>query len=541
MSLPTKSDVVDVLREMATLLEYHGESPFKSRAYEGASRALAEETSSLDDLLEQDGRLEQVRGIGKSIAATIREIVTTGTSLQHQDLLAGAPAGLQQLLRVPGLGVKKVRLLHERLGVGSLEELEEACKSGTVELLPGFGSKSVEKLLAGIELQRRHAGLWLYPVAASAADAVVRELRQCESVMRVEVAGSLRRCSEVVHDIDILAASDSPRRVMDVLVSMPGVSEVTGSGKTKTSVILTGGIQVDLRVVTEDEFPAALVYFTGSKSHNTQLRARARKKGLKLNEYGLYGEVDDDTDPGTGKRLEVGEEEDLYRLLGLAYVAPELREGTGEIEAAEEDALPDLVAMDDYRGVLHCHSTWSDGAASIRDVALAARDKLKLEYVAICDHSEVAAYARGVRREDIPRQQEEIDRLNEELGGAGFRIFKGCECDILADGSLDYPDTLLASMDVVVASVHSRFQMGEQEMTARLLRAVANPFTNMLGHPTGRLLLGRAGYAFDVERVLARAAECGTVIEINADPNRLDLDWRWCRRARELGCRFSVI
>jgi DNA polymerase (family X) len=542
VSRPSKSDVVEILGDIGTLLEYHGESPFKSRAYEAASRALADETSSLADLLDHEGALEQVRGIGKSIASVIREIAATGTSAHYQELLEGAPAGLQQLLRVPGLGVKKIRQLHEKLGIGSVEELEEACKSGHVEVLPGFGRKSVEKLLSGIDLQRRNAGQWLYPVALGVADELIEALRSCPAVSCLELAGSLRRCCEIVHDIDLLAVSANPKAVMGRFTALPGIGEVVGSGDTKSSIRLQGGIQADLRVVTQEEFPTALVYFTGSKSHNTQLRARAESLGLKLNEYGLFkrtkGEAD--SDPRTGDKLPLRDEADLYRALGLQFIPPEMREGLDEIDAAHNRRLPDLVRMEDYRGALHCHSTWSDGAASIRDMALAARDALRLEYLAVCDHSEAATYARGVRSSEIPRQHAEIDKLNEELGRADFRILKGCECDILADGSLDYPETLLETMDIVVASVHSRFQMGEQEMTARLLRAVENPYTDVLGHPTGRLLLGRDGYAFDVERVLRRAAERGTAIEINADPNRLDLDWRWCRRAKELGCRFSI-
>jgi DNA polymerase (family 10) len=300
-------------------------------------------------------------------------------------------------------------------------------------------------------------------------------------------------------------------------------------------------MQADLRVVRDVEYPAALQYFTGSKEHNTQLRGRARRLGLRVNEYGVF-RVDPNfkEEPGEANRLPVKNERELYRLLSLAEIPPELREGMGELEAAAQGALPELVTLADYRGVLHCHSTWSDGTASIRDMALAARDIHGLEFIAICDHSEVAAYARGVKRGDIARQQAEIDALNADPTLQGIRVLKSCECDVLADGSLDYPNEILASMDLVVASIHSRFNMTGAEMTNRLLKAIENPYTSILGHISGRILLGREGYELDYEQVFRRAAECRTIIEINCDPHRLDLDWRLCRRAKELGVLFAV-
>jgi DNA polymerase (family 10) len=321
------------------------------------------------------------------------------------------------------------------------------------------------------------------------------------------------------------------------------VEKVIASGETKTSVLLHTGIQADLRVVHDGEFAPALQYFTGSKEHNTALRALALRKGMRLNEYGLFHlpaeGSHDSTAPPDGQPVPLEGEADIYRALGLSPIEPELREGVGEIEAAAAGALPRLVAPGDYRGVLHCHTTWSDGTASIRDMALAALER-GWEYFGVADHSEAAAYAGGVKRDRIPEQHREIEAVNRELAPKGIRVLKGCEADILADGSLDYDEATLSSMEYVVASVHSRFGMGEEEMTRRLVRAVENPHTTILGHISGRLLLEREAYRFDAEAVLARAAECGTLIEINGDPHRLDLDWRLCRRAKDLGVRFSV-
>lgn len=537
----SKSDIAGILRDIAALLEFHDENPFKSRAYENAARALAAEPAALDDLIGEEGRLENIKDIGKSIAKVIRETATTGNSSHLDELRGSTPAGICQLMSIPNLGPKKIRALYEKLGITSAQELEEACKSGAVAQLAGFGEKSGGKILAGIEQTRKFAGQFLYTTALAAAAPLLKTLRACTAVARAETAGSLRRCKEIVRDLDFVASSENPRDVMDYFITLPGVAQVINFGETKTSVLLSSGIQADLRVVAGHEFASALQYFTGSKEHNTQLRGLAKKQGLRANEYGIFHVTDKTGEgPRDGKRVAALDETAFYKSLGLDYIPPELREGMGEIEAAEAHNLPRLITLDDYRGVLHCHSTWSDGAASIRDMALAARDTWRLEYIAICDHSEAAAYARGIKRGDLARQHEEIDRLNKEFRASEFSILKGCECDILTDGSLDYPDEYLDAMDIVVASIHSRFQMSEADMTARLLRAVENPRTDVLGHISGRLLLAREAYPFDAEKVLARAAECDTAIEINGDPQRLDLDWRLCRRAKQLGCRFSI-
>lgn len=557
----TKAQVIASLREIASLLEYHGESVFKVRAYETAAQSLAAEPAPLEDLLAGKGRLTALRGIGKAIAEVIRETAEKGVSAYHLQLREDTPAGLFDLMQVPGLGTKKIRLLYSTLGIATVEDLEREAAAGTLATLPGFGKKTAEKILAGISQMRRFAGQALYHHALAAARPLLEGLRACPAVIRVEPAGSLRRGREVVRDIDFVASSDHPDEVMEAFVGLPGVAEVIARGSTKTSVRLDPGLQADLRVVPDPEYATALHHFTGSREHNIALRARAVSLGIRISEYGLFRDPapapeGTETDSGagaaaataeqarrSGQRIEVRDERELFAALGLDYIPPELREGMGEIEAAARHALPDLVEFADYRGVLHCHSTWSDGKDSIRDLALAARDQWGWEYIAICDHSEAAAYAGGVRRADLARQHAEIDELNEELarsGGRPFRILKGCECDIMPDGSLDYPDEYLLRMDVVVASVHSRFQMPEAEMTARLLKALEHPCTTILGHVSGRLLLGRDPYSFDLEAVLTRAGETGTAVEINCDPARMDLDWRFCRRAKELGVVFAV-
>lgn len=547
-----KARAVAALEKIAQLMEYHGENAFKVRAFLNAAHALEAEAATLDDLASEKGRLEGIKGIGASTAAVIRELANTGGAQLLEELRAAAPPGMDALMAVPHLGPKKIRALHETLGVGTVADLEKALAGGKVEGLPGFGAKTVEKIAAGIATARRNAGRVLYAHAEAAVLPLLEGLRAIPGVLRAETAGSLRRRRETIGDVDLVAASDDPPAVIRRFVALPGIARVEMSGPTRATVILEEGLQADLRVVADSEFAAALQYFTGSKEHNTQLRARARRMGLRVNEYGVFrveggsdGPEDDAApsdrpDARRGTLVATATEADIYGLLGLDFIEPEMREGNGEIDTAAARALPTLVRNGDYRGVLHVHSTWSDGKASIREMALAARDVHQWEYLGICDHSEAAAYASGIRRVDIAAQHAEIDALNAELGGGGFRILRGTECDILADGSLDYPPALLATMDFVVASIHSRFGMAEDEMTRRLLRALDDPHTTILGHMSGRLLLSRDPYRFDAEAVLRRAAETRTIIEINGDPNRLDLDWRLCRQAAEMGVRFAV-
>ncbi|GIX44107.1 MAG: DNA polymerase/3'-5' exonuclease PolX [Candidatus Sumerlaea sp.] len=539
-----KAAIIQLLERIAFLLEYQGANPFKVRAFANAARALQNRPESLEELV-SPGKLEEIEGIGKSIAGVIREAANTGTCKEYEELRQQAPEGFDELIKIPNLGPKKLRALVENLGIRTIADLENACREGRVAKLPGFGLKSEEKLLAGIEQIKRFAGQWLYAEALDYALRIRDTLERLPAAIAVAPAGSLRRCKEIVRDLDFVVASETPEEVIQAFVTHNAVVRILSQGTTKASVLLQNGMQADLRVVDQESFAAALQYFTGSKEHNTTLRARARKMGYRLNEYGLFetpslSSEDEPADPSAGRRLSLASEEELYGALGLQYIEPELREDMGEIEAAEEGKLPTLVRFEDYRGVLHCHSTWSDGRTSIAELAEAAFVEWKWEYLAICDHSQVATYANGVKIDDLRRQHAEIDAINRKLSSRGFRILKGCECDILADGSLDYPDEVLKAMELVVVSVHSRFQMSEEEMTERLLRAIRHPYADILGHVSGRLLLARDAYAVDYQRIFEVAAEWGTIIEINGDPNRLDLDWRLCKRAKEMGIKFAV-
>jgi len=531
-----KKAIANLLEEMAFLLEFHSDNPFKIRAFQNAARAIASAPESLDALLETPGRLEQVKGIGKSIAPIIREYVATGRCQERDELRAKAPRGFDDLIKVPGLGPKKLRALVDQLGVETLDDLERVCRTGEAAQLAGFGQKTVENLLAGITQVRKFSGQWLFPQAWGCAMEIVEALRPLQAVRRIEIAGSLRRRKEIIRDIDILVASDEPDAVTDAFVGHALVDSVIVRGETKTSVRLQNGIQADLRVVTEEAFPSALQYFTGSKEHNTSLRGRARKLGFKLNEYGLFRE-ESAKEEASQKPVRLREEADIYEALGLAFIPPELREDSGEIEAAEKGLLPKLVELRNYRGTLHCHTNWSDGAATLEEMVRHARETWKLSYLGICDHSQSAYYANGLDPKRLEEQRRAIDELNK---GSRFRVLAGTESDILPDGSLDFPDEVLAALDVVVVSIHSQFQMPADEMTRRICRALEHPCADILGHVSGRLLLSREAYAFDLEAVLDTAARCRTIIEINGDPHRLDLDWRYCRAARERGIRFAV-
>jgi DNA polymerase (family 10) len=520
-------EVGQALDRFGVLLELAGENPFKVRAVSNAARLLEGVDVPLPEFLAR-ARAGDVKGIGAGILDKIDALLADGTFPELDALREKFPPALLDLLRVPGLGAKKLKVLHEQLGIGSLGELEYACQENRLVALKGFGAKTQENVLAGIARIKTYSGRFLYPAARRAADALVASLAASGLASRIEVAGSLRRRMETVGDVDILATAARPAAVMDLFVAHPDVRQVTGHGATKSSVVLESGIAADLRVVAEDQFASALLHFTGSKDHNTELRGLARKLGFKVSEYGLFrGETP----------FPAATEEDLYRALGLRFIPPELREAGGEIERAAREDFPALVAAADLRGVLHVHSDYSDGTPTVAQWAEAVR-AAGYAYLGISDHSRSAAYAGGLSVEAVSRQHAEIDALNRRL--APFRIFKGIESDILADGSLDYPPEVLASFDFVIASVHSGFRMTAEAMTARIVRAIENPYTTILGHPTGRLLLSREGYPVDMAEVLAAAAEHGVAIELNASPYRLDLDWRLHRRAAALGIPIAI-
>lgn len=521
--------VARVLREVATLLELEGENPFRVRAYENAARAIEGLAEEPQELLEA-GTLAEVRGIGAGLVAAIAEILQTGKLQLRADLAAKYPPGLLDLFRVGGLGPKKIRILHRELGIGSLADLEAACRAGRIAGLPGFGAKSQAAILAALESLRRYEARHLISDALPAAERILAHLLASPHVARAEIAGSLRRRRETIGDLDMVAAVAASDReaVAQHFAGADGVDRVLGSGSTKVSLQLLGGFQSDLRMVDEEEFAAALHHFTGSKEHNVLIRSRAKRVGLTVNEYGMFrGE----------ERLPVRSEAELFERLGLAFIAPELREGLDEIGLAERGELPVLIERADLTGTFHVHTTWSDGRASLAEMAEGAA-ALGWGYLGIADHSRSAAYAGGLSPDQVRAQWREIDEWNQR--GRPPRLFKGIECDILLDGALDFDDELLLGFDYVVASVHSRFRLPVAEMTARLVRAVSHPCVTFLGHPTGRLLLAREGYELDLDAVLDAAAERGVIVELNANPHRLDLDWRPLRGWLRRGCATSI-
>jgi DNA polymerase (family 10) len=526
--------IVATLEEMADLLELAGANPFKSRSYRNAARALEGLADDVRQLV-QEGTLGNVQGIGKTLVEVITELVETAGSTRLDELRDAVPAGLLDVVRIPGVGPKKAKLLFDELGVSGVEDLEAACQEGRVSELKGFGDKTQAKILNGIAYRRTVAGRFLFAQAADAVTPLWKLLEDTPGVARLQVGGSVRRRRETIKDIDFLVSVKKPTEavaIMDTFVDADGVVDIIAHGETKSSIRMSSGIQADLRVVDDASFPYALQYFTGSKEHNTALRGLARDKGMKLNEYGLF-EVNGDEE----KLVECKDEATIYGKLGLDYIEPELRENMGEIDLAASRSLPVLVARSDLRGIVHVHTTFSDGHNTLEEMVDAAR-AMGVEYLGITDHSQSAGYAGGLKKKDIEKQHREIDALNERLDG--FRIFKGIESDIRVDGSLDYPEDVLDLFDFIIASVHSGFQLAEKDQTERVIRALEDPHTTFLAHPTGRLLLERDAYAINMERVLESAGELGVCVEINASPLRLDLDWRLGNFARRHGVKTAI-
>ncbi|MGE5630226.1 MAG: DNA polymerase/3'-5' exonuclease PolX [Caulobacteraceae bacterium] len=522
-----KRDIAVILEEIALLLDIKGENPFKIKAYVNAAREIELLEGNIEDYVRK-GKLDDIKGIGKAISEKLTELITTGRLEYYEELKASIPDGLLDMMKIPGIGPKKAKVLYEKLGIKSIGELEYACIENRLTKLDGFGEKTQENILKGIEYLKRHKGQYLFGDVYEEAMKVKDLLMASGHVQRCEVAGSLRRRKEVVKDIDVVASTAEPLLLMDYFTGLPLVDEIVAKGETKSTVRLRSGINMDLRVVDDNEFPYALNHFTGSKEHNTAIRHRAKAAGIKVNEYGLF----------RGEELIVCKnEEDIYKALGLDFIPPELRENNGEIEAAEKSRLPELIRLEDIKGTFHMHTSYSDGSGTIPEMAAEA-ERLGLSYIGITDHSRSAFYARGMNIDEIKRQVEEIDNIN--LKNNNFRIFKGIESDILPDGSLDYEDRVLEMFDFVIASVHSNFKMERDKMTERLVKALKNKYTTILGHPTGRLLLARDEYEVDINEVIDAAAELGKVIEINADPHRLDLDWRQLKYAKEKGVKIAI-
>jgi len=520
--------VAEVLYEIGEILTIRGDR-FRSRAFNVAAQRVTALTENIDEIRAR-GELQEIPGVGKSIAGLIEEVLDTGGSRQLEELRESLPRGVRELMELEGVGPKTAMRLQRELGIVSIDDLEAAAKAQRLRGLKGFGEKSEENLLRAIEEHRMMQGRFLLGAVLPVIDVLVSYMTESEASLEVEVAGSARRRRDTVGDIDLLVASNEAEDVVRRFVSMPPVIRILSEGATKSTVVLEKNLQVDLRVIPTEGYGAALQYFTGSKEHNVKLRTIAVKKGYKLNEYGLF-------DRETEEKVAGEDEEGIYRTLGLDWMEPELRENRGEIEAAMEGRLPDLVRLDEIKGDLHVHTTWSDGTATIEEMARAAMDR-GLEYLAICDHSKSLGIARGLDEGRLREQMAEIDGLNEGL--EGFTVLKGFECDIKADGSLDLPDSVLRDLDFLVASVHSGFRSDEREMTERVIRAVHNDHVSAIGHPTGRLIRKRQPYAIDIVEVFEAAASQGVMMEINAFPDRLDLDDVNCRTAMERGVMMSI-
>jgi DNA polymerase (family 10) len=533
-----KAKVAEVLVEIGTLLELKGENPFKTRAYNNAARAI----ESLDESLVKivaESRLDQVKGIGEGIAKKINELVTTGKLAYYEELKASMPRGLVELLEIPGVGPKKIKALNDKLGVESAEQLEAACKAGKVATLAGFGEKTQAKILEGIQFRRTFSARHLLSDALLVAEPILENLRGHPETIRCSTGGSVRRFRETIGDIDFLVSTKKPPAVIDFFTGQPGILSVSAKGETKASVILEGGIQADLRVVSDAEYPFALMYFTGNKDHNIIMRQRAIQRGLRLNEYGLFKSKEETRDPKLLVPCQT--EEEVYAKLDLHYVPPELREDQGEFAAAEKGALPRLIEWTDLRGALHNHSTWSDGHNRPEEIARHMIG-LGLEYWAITDHSKASFQANGLEAGRVREQLKEIKAINQRLAddGEAFRLLTGVEVDILKDGKLDLDDDLLAEVDVVVASNHQSLGQSEAENTKRLVRAAENRYVHILGHLTGRLLLERDPYKVDVRAVIDVCAQTGTWIELNCNPYRFDMDWRHWPYAKSKGVKCAI-
>jgi DNA polymerase (family 10) len=535
----TKSEIAGILEQIAALLELKGENPFKIRAYTNAARAIETFGGNVPNFQDEEA-VAKIPGIGKSIALKIKEVAATGSLKYLEELSAEFPSGIMELFSLSGLGAKKIRALYDQLGISSIEQLQKACEEGRVAELSGFGQTTQQKLCDAIAKRAAHAGAFQFGQVAAEAETLRADLAAQPDALQVDIAGSYRRRKEIVHDLDLLVATKKPEAITKFFVSHPLVESVIAQGPTKSSVRLRSGVQCDLRVVSTAEYPFALAYFTGNKEHNIELRSRALKRGWTLNEYRLAPLP---PDPKAKRKIrpkktpKVRDEAELYRTVDLDFIPPELRENWGEFEAAEKHSLPKLIEKENLRGTFHCHTTTSDGHNSLEEMAEAAQ-ALGLEYLGIADHSRSQIQAHGLDEKKLLAQVAAIRKLNKKFDA--FRLFAGVECDILRDGTLDFPDEVLSQLDFVVASVHSALGLSEADMTRRMVRAMENPFVTMLAHPTGRLLLKREPYKIDVPEILDAAARTGTWIELNAAPKRLDLDWRWWPMAKQKGAKCVI-
>jgi len=520
-------ELARMFEAIADSLEFEGESPFRFNAYRRAARAMMDLSEDVEEIRKR-GELMQIPGVGSKTAEKIEEYLKTGKMRRYEEARKHVTPSLLELMRIPGLGPKRLKIIHDKLNVNTLEELEAAAQDGRLGGLPGMGQKTAENILRGIKVVQQAGKRIPLGLALPVVEEIVDKLRKAAKIERCLPAGSLRRMRETIGDIDILATGAKGRKIVDAFTKLPDVRDVLAKGDTKGSILTAEGLQVDLRVVPEESYGAALQYFTGSKAHNIRLREIARKKNLKVNEYGVFrGE----------KSIGGATEEEVYAILGLPWIPPTLREDRGEIQAALEGELPEIVTIDDIRGDLHVHSKWSDGRFSIEDMVNAAK-KLGYEYVAISDHSHSTVIAGGLNVEQLHQQLEEIEKLRKKI--KGIEILTSTEMDIKPDGELDYPDDVLAKLDIVTASVHAAFKQDRKTLTNRVLKAVENPHVDIIGHPTGRLVNSREGYDIDLEAVMKLAAQTGTALEVNSQWERLDIDDVAVKRAVELGVNLAI-
>ncbi len=524
----TNKEVADILRRIADMLEIKGEIVYKALAYRRAADNIEYLGRDIVDLW-REGRLLEIPGVGKSLAEKLDELLRTGKMSYYEELKEEIPPGVVSLLQVPEVGPKTAKLVWEKLGITSIPELERAAREGKLRTLPGLGVKSEAKILAGIEALYRRSERIPLATALPVAREIIQSLKEATPhALKVTAAGSLRRMKATIGDIDLLASSYRPEEVIEAFTHLPQVAEVSMKGPTKSTVYLHNGLQVDLRVLPPERYGSLLQYFTGSKEHNVALRGLALEMGLSLSEYGFKKD---------GEEILCPEEEDVYRILGLEWIPPELRENRGEIEAAKKKQLPRLVELADIKGDLHVHTNWSDGASSIEEIAEAARRR-GYQYLVISDHSHGLGIARGLTPERLREQRAIIDELNRRW--SNFRLLQGAEVEIRADGSLDYPDEVLASLDLVIASIHTGLRQDRERITARVINAMRNPYVDIIGHPSGRILGQREESAVDMDEVLRVARETGTILEVDGTPDRLDLDDVYIRRAVEMGVKLAI-
>jgi len=520
-------ELAGLFEKMADILEFKGENPFKISAYRKASRIIGDLTQDIEEITEQ-GELKNIPGIGEGMAQKIEEYLKTGKVSKFEEVKKGVSDELIAIMDIPGMGPKTLSMLHKEKGISNFSQLEKALNDGSLLGLFGMGEKKIENIKRGIQLLKQSKGRMNLGAAFPVAKRIVETLKQKTGSKKIEWAGSLRRMKENIGDIDILGTGKDKGKIVQVFIHLPEVKEVLASGETKASVIVEGGTQIDLRVVEEDSYGAALQYFTGSKGHNIHLRGIAKAKGIKINEYGVF----------KGKKKIGGKEEkDVYRFLGMEWIEPELREDRGEIEASQKGHLPKLIQESEIKGDLHVHSKWSDGTSSIEEIVKAAQ-KRGYQYVAICDHSKSLRIAHGLDESRLMKQMEEIDRINEKM--RNFQILKGAEVDILSDGKLDLSEKILEKLDLAVAAIHSGFKQDRGKMTKRIIRALESPYIHILAHPSGRLLGARDPYEVEMDELMEAAKKYGKALEINAYFERLDLNDIHCRKAKEMGVRVGI-